>query len=69
MGVSMDIFLILRIALVGILVSVLNQILKQANRDELAFMTSLAGIMVVLFWLLPYLTELFSTFKDLFGMI
>lgn len=65
----MDIFLILRIALVGILVSVLNQILKQANRDELAFMTSLAGIMVVLFWLLPYLTELFSTFKDLFGMI
>lgn len=69
MGVSMDIFLILRIALVGILVSVLNQILKQANRDELAFLTSLAGIMVVLFWLLPYLTELFSTFKDLFGMI
>ncbi|NLJ96148.1 MAG: stage III sporulation protein AC [Clostridiales bacterium] len=65
----MDIFLILRIALVGILVSVLNQILKQANRDELAFLTSLAGIMVVLFWLLPYLTELFSTFKDLFGMI
>lgn len=69
MGVRMDIYLILRIALVGILVSILNQILKQANRDELAFMTSLAGLMLVLFWLIPYITELFSTFKDLFGMI
>lgn len=65
----MDIYLILRIAIVGILVSILNQILKQSNRDELAFMTSLAGLILVLFWLLPYITELFSTIKSLFSML
>jgi stage III sporulation protein AC len=69
MGVSMDVYLILRIAVVGILVSILNQILKQSNRDELAFMTSLAGLILVLFWILPYITELFATFKDLFSML
>lgn len=65
----MDVYLILRIAIVGILVSILNQILKQSNRDELAFMTSLAGLILVLFWILPYITELFSTIKDLFSML
>lgn len=69
MGVSMDIYLILRIAIVGILVSILNHILKQTGRDEMAFLTSLAGLVLVLFWLLPHLTELFSTMQDLFGMI
>lgn len=65
----MDIYLILRIAVVGILVSILNQILKQSNRDELAFMTSLAGLILVLFWILPYINELFSSIKDLFSML
>ncbi|CUH93280.1 stage III sporulation protein AC [Herbinix luporum] len=65
----MDIYLILRIAVVGILVSLLNQILKQSNRDELAFLTSLAGLILVLFWIIPYITELFSTIKDLFSML
>lgn len=65
----MDIYLIFRIAIVGILVSILNQILKQSNRDELAFMTSLAGLVIVLLWIIPYITELFSTIKNLFGML
>ncbi|MDD4111940.1 MAG: stage III sporulation protein AC [Herbinix sp.] len=65
----MDIYLILRIAVVGILVSILNQILKQSNREELAFMTSLAGLIMVLFWILPYITELFATIKELFSML
>lgn len=65
----MDIYLILRIAVVGILVSILNQILKQSNREELAFMTSLAGLILVLFWILPYISELFATIKDLFSML
>lgn len=65
----MDIYLILRIAVVGILVTLLNQILKQSNRDELAFLTSLAGLILVLFWLLPYINKLFSSIKDLFAMI
>lgn len=69
MGVRMDIYLILRIAIVGILVSILNQILKQSNREELAFMTSLAGLILVLFWILPYITELFASIKDIFAML
>jgi stage III sporulation protein AC len=69
MGVSMEIYLILRIAIVGILVSILNHILKQTGRDELAFMTSLAGLVLVLFWLLPHLVELITTMEDLFSMV
>lgn len=65
----MDIYLILRIAIVGIIISILNQLLKQSNRDELAFMTSLAGLILVLFWLLPYINKLLSTIRDLFSMM
>jgi stage III sporulation protein AC len=65
----MDIYLILRIALVGIVVSVLNQILKQSNRDELAFLASLAGLVLVIMWLLPHITELFTTFQQLFNIV
>ncbi|HKL80162.1 MAG TPA: stage III sporulation protein AC [Mobilitalea sp.] len=65
----MDVYLILRITVVGILVSIFNQILKQANRDELAFLTSLAGLILVLFWLLPYITQLFTTIKELFNIL
>ncbi len=60
--------MILKIALVGILVSILNTILKQTGREELAFFTSLAGLLLVLFWLLPYITELFMTIERLFGL-
>jgi stage III sporulation protein AC len=65
----MDIYFILRIAVVGILVSILNQILKQSGRDELAFLTSLAGLILVLLWLLPYLSDLFVTIEQLFGIL
>ena len=53
---------------VGILVSVLGQILKHSQREELAFLTSLAGLLVVLFWVLPYIYELFQTIEDLFSL-
>ncbi len=65
----MDIYFILRIALVGILVSVLNQILKQSGRDDLAFLTSLAGLILVLLWLLPHITELFISIQQLFNIV
>ncbi|MHB8130917.1 MAG: stage III sporulation protein AC [Mobilitalea sp.] len=65
----MDIYFILRIAVVGILVSILNQILKQSGRDELAFLTSLAGLVLVLLWLLPHITELFLTIQQLFNIV
>ena len=65
----MDIYFILRIAVVGILVSILNQILKQSGRDELAFLTSLAGLVLVLLWLLPHITELFLSIQQLLNIV
>ena len=49
----MDVNLIFRIAAVGILVSVICQVLKHSGRDEQAFLTSLAGLVMVLFWMIP----------------
>ncbi|NLK27556.1 MAG: stage III sporulation protein AC [Clostridiales bacterium] len=65
----MDFGLILRIAVVGIIISILNQILKQTGKDDLAFLSSLAGLVLVLFWLLPHLTELFIKIEQLFSML
>ena len=62
----MGVNLIFRIAAVGILVSVLCQILKHSGREEQAFLTSLAGLLLVLFWMVPYIYQLFETMKELF---
>lgn len=64
----MDIYLILRIAAVGILVSVLNQVLKHSGREEQAFLTSLAGLILVLLWIIPYILELFESLQHLFQL-
>jgi stage III sporulation protein AC len=64
----MTINLIFRIAAVGILVSVLNQILKQSGREEQAFLTSLAGLILVLFWIVPYIYDLFEIIQNLFTL-
>ena len=61
----MGVNLIFRIAAVGILVSVLCQILKHSGREEQAFLTSLAGLLLVLFWMVPYIYQLFETMKEL----
>ena len=64
----MDVNLIFRIAAVGILVSLICQVLKHSGRDEQAFLTSLAGLVLVLFWMLPYIYDLFETMKNLFAL-
>ena len=64
MGVNM----IFRIAAVGILVSVICQVLRHSGREEQACLTSLAGLVLVLFWLVPYIYELFETMKNLFAL-
>ena len=64
----MSVSLIFKIAAVGILVSVLSQVLKHSGRDEQAFLTSLAGLVLVLFWMLPYIYDLFETMKNLFAL-
>ena len=61
----MSVNLIFKIAAVGILVSVLSQILKHSGREEQAFLTSLAGLVLVLFWILPYIFDLFDTMQRL----
>ena len=62
----MDVNLIFRIAAVGILVTVICQVLKHSGRDEQAFLTSLAGLVLVLFRMVPYIYDLFETMKRLF---
>ena len=65
---SMGVNLIFKIAAVGILVSVICQVLKHSGREEQAFLTSLAGLILVLFWLVPYINQLFETIKNLFAL-
>ena len=63
---TVEITIIFKIALVGILVTILNQILNQSGRDEQAFIVSLAGLLLVLFWIIPYISQLFETIQDMF---
>ena len=63
----MDIGLILKVAGVGILVSVACQILSRAGREEQATFVSIAGIVIVLAMLVGEIGELFETVKEVFG--
>lgn len=62
----MEVSLIFKIAAVGILVSVLSHVLKHSGREEHAFLTSLAGLLLVLYWLVPIIVNLFENMKKLF---
>ena len=62
----MEVSIIFKIAAVGILVSVLSQVLKHSGREEQAFLVSLAGLLVVLFWIVPYIYALFDSIKKPF---
>ena len=64
----MDVDLIFKIAAIGILVSVLNQVLSRSGRDEQAIMTTLAGLVVVLMMVVQQISGLFDLVKDLFGL-
>lgn len=62
----MEIAIIFKIAAIGIIVTVLGQVLKHSGRDEQAFLLSLVGLVIVLFWVVPYISELFETMETLF---
>ena len=64
----MSVNLIFKIAAVGIRVSVISQVLKHSGREEQAFLTSLAGLILVLFWIVPYIYELFESIQRLFTL-
>jgi stage III sporulation protein AC len=62
----MNVGLIFKIAAVGILVTILSQVLKHSGREEHAFLISFAGLILVLFWILPYIIDLFEQVQLLF---
>ena len=64
----MDVDLIFRIAAIGIIVSVLHQVLLHSGREEQAMMTSLAGLIVVLMIIIQEINVLFETVKTVFGL-
>ena len=64
----MSINLIFKIAAVGSRVAILSQVLKHSGRDEQAFLTSLAGLILVLSWVLPYIYDLFLSIRQMFSL-
>ena len=64
----MEIELIFRIAAIGIIVAVLNQLLVRSGREEQALMTTLAGLVVVLMILVQEISDLFDLIKNLFQL-
>ena len=64
----MDVDLIFKIAAIGILVSVLNQVLTRSGRDEMATMTTLVALVVVLMIVVQQINDLFTLVKDLLGL-
>ncbi len=64
----MEVDLIFKIAGIGIIVAVLNLVLKRAEREEQAMMTTLAGLIVVLMMIISSISDLFDTVKTVFGL-
>lgn len=64
----MEIDLLFKIAAIGILVAVLNQVLSRAGRDEQAMMTTLTGVVIVLMMVVKEISVLFDTVRTTFGL-
>ena len=64
----MEVNLIFKIAAVGILITILGQVLKHSGREEHAFLISLAGLILVLSSIVPYIYDLFTQIQQLFGL-
>ena len=64
---SFDVDILFKIAAIGILVAILNQLLVRSGREEQAMMTSLAGLIVVLMIIVQEISKLFEMIKSLFG--
>ena len=64
----MQIDIIFKIATIGILITVITQILKKSDRDDIATLVSLAGLVIVLSLVISMVANLFSSIKDIFGL-
>ena len=62
----MDINMVFKIAAIGILVTVLNQVLMRSGREEMAMMTTLAGLIIVLFMVIDMINKLFQNIRNVF---
>ena len=63
----MDVTIVFQIAGLGIIVAVLSQLLKPAERDEQALMITIAGLVIVMLMLVNEISELFETVRSVFG--
>ena len=64
----MDVELIFKIAAIGIIVAILNQLLVRSGREEQAMMTTIAGLVVVMMMIITQIKELFDTIQTVFGL-
>lgn len=63
----MSVGMLFKIAAVGILVTLLNQILKHSGKEDLAYIVSLGGFIMCITWILPYIVDLFQTIETMFN--
>ncbi|MDE7164816.1 MAG: stage III sporulation protein AC [Clostridiales bacterium] len=64
----MDINIIFKIAAVGLITAIINQVLKKSDKDEIAMLVTLAGLVIVLVMIVNMVGQLFDTLKTVFGM-
>ena len=64
----MEVDLIFRIAAIGIIVTILNQVLSRSGREDMAMMITLSGVIVVLMMMIPVINNLFETVKTVFNL-
>ncbi len=67
-GLSMDISIIFKIAAVGIIITIICQVLKKSDRDDIATLVSLVGLIIVLTVVITMISDLFSQIRQLFDM-
>ena len=68
MVIKMEVDLIFKIAAIGIIVAVLNQLLTRSGREDQAMMTTIAGLIVVLMMIITEISNLFETIKSVFNL-
>lgn len=64
----MDIEILFKIAAIGLIVAVLNQVLSRSGKEEYTMITTLAGIIIVLMMVIPYISSLFGYVRSVFGL-
>ena len=64
----MGIQILIKIGAVGILVALLNQVLKHSGKEEYAYLLNLAGLIIVLSWLIPYIKDLFNAISEIMSI-